>query len=80
MENNPNIVDLRKVSIKDLVAYDVDMQLYMEFNDKFCSMNEHLGDIYSMKDIEELKECEKVRRKELIEEHINKIKELLEND
>lgn len=78
--DNPNIIDLRKVTIKELVAYDVDMQLYNEFNDNFCKINQHLGDIYSRKDLEDLKLCEKARRKELINAHINEIKELLKND
>ena len=79
-EDNPNIIDLRKISFKELIAYDVEMQLYEEFNDKYCEINEYLGDIYSRKDLEDLKLCEKARRKELINAHINEIKELLRND
>lgn len=79
-EDNPNIIDLRKISFKELIAYDVEMQLYEEFNDKYCEINEHLGDIYSRKDLEDLELCEKARRKELINKHINEIKELLKGD
>ena len=74
---NPNIIDLRKVSIKELVAYDIEMQLYDEFNDKFCEINQHMGDIYSRKDLHNVELCEKARKKELIRNHINSIKELL---
>ena len=79
-EDNPNIIDLRKISFKELIAYDVEMQLYEEFNDKYCEINEHLGDIYSRKDLEDLRLCENARRKELINAHINEIKELSKND
>lgn len=76
-EDNPNIIDLRKISFKELIAYDVEMQLYEEFNDKYCEINEHLGDIYTRADLHDVELCEKARRKELINAHINEIKELL---
>lgn len=28
------------------ILFDIDMQLYDEFNDKIATMNDHLGDIY----------------------------------
>ena len=74
---NPNIIDLRKVSIKELVAYDIEMQLYEEFNDKYCEINGHLGDIYTRADLHDVELCEKARKKELINARINEIRELL---
>lgn len=76
--NNINIVDLRKMSIADIVRFEVDMQLYEEFNDEFCAINDHLGEIYGYSDLKDLEEAEKARRKELICDYIKQIEKLLE--
>lgn len=76
--NNINIVDLRKMSITDIVRFEVDMQLYEEFNDEFCAINDHLGEIYGYSDLKDVEEAEKTRRKELIRDYIKQIEKLLE--
>lgn len=78
--NNINIVDLRKMSIADIVRFEVDMQLYEEFNDEFCAINDHLGEIYGYSDLKDLEEAEKARRKELIRDYIKQIEKLLEGE
>lgn len=69
---------------KNDILFQIDMQLYDEFNDKFCEMNEHLGDIYSLRDIEELEQAEKEKERKLLREAIRKLqkenKELTERN
>lgn len=48
------------------ILYDIGMQLYDEFNDKIATMNDHLGDVYSFRDIEEVENAQKEREIELL--------------
>ena len=48
------------------ILYDVDMQLYDEFNDKIATMNDYLGDIYSLRDVEEVEKAQKEKEIELL--------------
>ena len=41
------------------ILFDIDMQLYDEFNDKIATMNDYLGDIYSLRDVEEVENARK---------------------
>ena len=48
------------------ILYDIDMQLYDEFNDKIATMNDYLGDIYSLRDVEEVENAQKEKEIELL--------------
>ena len=48
------------------ILFDIDMQLYDEFNDKLAAMNDHLGDVYSLRDVEEVEQAEKEKEIELL--------------
>lgn len=37
------------------IVFQIEMLSYIRFNDQIASMNENLGDIYSYKDIDEIK-------------------------
>ena len=39
----------------DEIEFNIDMKIYMEHNDKIASINEHLGEMYGYKDLEEAK-------------------------
>lgn len=54
------------------ILFQIDMQLYNEFNNTIATMNDHLGDIYSLKDIEEVKQAEKEKEIELLRNAIMK--------
>lgn len=41
------------------ILYEIDMQLYNEFNDKIAGMYDHIGDIYSLRDVEEVEKAQK---------------------
>lgn len=43
------------------IMFDIAMQLYDEFNDKLCEINDHLGDVYSYRDLEDVEKAEKER-------------------
>ena len=50
--------DIEFKSTFDKIEYDIAMKMYMEHNDKIASINEHLDDLYSYKDLEEAKALE----------------------
>lgn len=54
------------------ILFQIDMQLYDEFNDKFCEMNDNLGTIYTYKDIDDLEKLEKEKEIKLLREAIEK--------
>ena len=45
---------------KEDILFQIDMQLYDEFNDKFCEMNDNLGTIYTYKDLDDLEKLENI--------------------
>lgn len=57
---------------KEDILFDIDMQLYDEFNDKFCEINDNLGTIYTYQDLEDLKQAEKDKEIKLLREAIKK--------
>lgn len=62
------------------ILYDIDMQLYNEFNDKLCEINEHLGDIYSYKDKADVEDAEKSEERRLLREAVVKLQKELEQE
>lgn len=61
------------MDIKDDILFKIDMQLYDEFNDTIATMNDHIGDIYSLRDVEEMEQAEKEKERELLREAIRKL-------
>ena len=55
------------------ILYDIDMQLYDEFNDKIATMNDYLGDIYSLRDVEEVENAQKEKEIELLRIAVTKL-------
>ena len=77
---------MSKEELEEDILYDIEMQLYMEFNDDIATMYDHLGDIYSYKDIEDKKQVEQQRKIELmgnaikqLQQENTQLKQLLEN-
>ncbi len=62
----------------DDILFDIDMQLYDEFNDKIATMNDHLGDIYSLRDVEEVEKAEKEKEIQLLREAVRKLQKEVE--
>ena len=52
--------------------YDIDMQLFGEFNDTFCTINDHMGEIYGYSDLKDMEDAEKNRHIELLEQKLDK--------
>lgn len=73
---------MKKEEIND-VLFDIDMQLYDEFNDKICEINEHLGDTFSLRDVEEIEKAQKEKEIKLlrkaVQEQQKEIKKLKQN-
>ena len=55
------------------ILFQIDMQLYDEFNDTIATMYDHLGDIYSLRDVEEVEKAEKEKEIKLLREAIKKL-------
>ena len=55
------------------ILFQIDMQLYDEFNDTIATMNDHLGDIYSLRDVEEVEKAEKEKEIKLLREAVKKL-------
>ena len=55
------------------ILFQIDMQLYDEFNEKLCEMNDNLGTIYTYKDIMDLEEAEKDKEIKLLREAVKKL-------
>ena len=60
------------------ILYQIDMQLYDEFNDKLAEMNDHLGDIYSLRDVEEVEKAEKEKEIKLLRETVRNLQKELD--
>ena len=80
-------MDEEKELLEKDILFQIDMQLYDEFNDKIATMNDHLGDIYSLRDVEEVEQAEKEKEIKLLREAVKKLqkeneelKEYIENE
>ena len=60
------------------ILFDIDMQLYDEFNDKIATMNDHLGDIYSLRDVEEVENAQKEKEIKLLREAVKEQSQQIE--
>ena len=52
--------------------FDIDMRLFGEFNDTFCTINDHMGEIYGYSDLKDWEEIEYKRHIELLEKEVDK--------
>lgn len=55
--------------IPEEVRFDIEMELYLKYNDRLSNMYDHL-EYYSLKDIKELEELEKYDRKWMISDYL----------
>lgn len=60
------------------ILFDIDMQLYDEFNDKIATMNDYLGDIYSLRDVEEVEKAEKEKEIQLLRKAVKEQSQQIE--
>ena len=70
-----NKEDYNKMSTFDKINYDIQMELYQDFNDEIASINDRLGEIYGYND---LKDAEEAEMKEEIEKYKKALKEKCE--
>ena len=60
------------------ILFDIDMQLYDEFNDEIATMNDYLGDIYSLRDVEEVEKAEKEKEIQLLRKAVKEQSQQIE--
>lgn len=68
-----NNIDILEEELRKDILYQIDMQLYDEFNDKFCEINENLGIIYTYKDLEDIKQAESETERRLLRQAIENL-------
>ena len=64
--------------LKEDILFQIDMQLYDEFNDKLCEINEHLGDFYTYKDLQDIENAEKEKERILLRKAVKELQKELE--
>lgn len=60
------------------ILFQIDMQLYDKYNKKIAGMNDHLGDIYTYRDIEEVEQAEKDEKIYLLTKAIKELQKEIE--
>lgn len=55
------------------ILFQIDMQLYDEFNDKFCEINDNLGIVYSYNDLYDLEKAERKKEIKLLRKAIENL-------
>lgn len=61
------------------ILFQIDMQLYYKYNKKIAGMNDHLGDIYTYRDIEEVEQAQKDEKIDLLTKAIKELQEEIES-
>lgn len=51
--------EYNKLSTFEKIDYDINIELYMKYNDQIASINDHLGDIYGYSDLKDIEDLEK---------------------
>lgn len=59
------------ISIPKEVLFDIEMQSYMEYNDRIANMYDYLGEIYSLQDIEDIKQAQKDYEEQLKQDYLD---------
>ena len=59
-------------TIPEDIQMEIEMKLYEEFNDVVAMMEEWRGDIFTQRDITDMKRLEAARKKELVEEYLGR--------
>lgn len=62
-----------KEEMRNDILFQIDMQLYDEFNDKFCEINEHFGDVYTYKDLRDIEEAQTEKERTLLRGAVSKL-------
>jgi hypothetical protein len=59
------------IIIPEEVLFDIEMQSYMKYNDTIASMNEWLGEIYSLQDIKDMERVQKEYEEQLKQDYLD---------
>lgn len=54
-----------KFDFNEDIPYQIEMMSYMEYNNKLCSINEHLGEIYNYQDLNDTEQAQLRYEKDL---------------
>lgn len=53
------------------VLFDIEMQSYMEYNDRIANMYDYLGEIYSLQDIEDIEQAQRDYEEQLKQDYLD---------
>lgn len=57
--------------IPEEVLFDIEMQSYIRYNDTIASMNEWLGEIYSLQDVKDIEKAQKEYEEQLKQNYLD---------
>lgn len=69
---------MNEEELKRDILFQIDMQLYDKYNKIIAGMNDHLGDIYTYRDIEEVEKAEREEKIDLLTKAIIKLQKEIE--
>lgn len=67
-----------KFDFNEDIPYQIEMMSYMEYNNKLCSINEHLGEIYSYQDLNDTEQAQLQYEKDLSYKAIKQLQDQLQ--
>lgn len=59
------------INIPKEVLFDIEMQSYMEYNDRIANMYDYLGEIYSLQDIEDIEQAQRDYEEQLKQDYLD---------
>lgn len=70
--------EIVKFNFNEDIIYQIEMMSYMEYNDKLCSINEHLGEIYTYQDLNDTEQAQLQYEKDLSYKAIKQLQNQLQ--
>lgn len=56
--------------IPEEVLFDIEMQSYMKYNDTIATMNDWLGELYSLQDVKDVEQAQKEYEEQLKQDYL----------
>lgn len=57
--------------IPEEVLFDIEMQSYMKYNDTIATMNDWLGELYSLQDVKDVEQAQKEYEEQLKQDYLD---------
>lgn len=71
---------MMKNEIPEEVLFDIEMESYMKYNDTIATMNEWLGEIYSLQDVKDMEQAQKEYEEQCKKDYLDGKRKYTEED